>query len=234
MAIARCVFCGTKDNISTSIKVKTAMGETSEPICAAHEDEANPKKVRELVEAREARMAEWAVELELMGYKIVPITAPAPTPQAIPTRAPAPAITPEFDAQQPADTKPVAPARPRKVNSAAKINAPTNEFSKTEEGYDTSDAPALLESEAQEVRGVGGIPVMIPKTLVTEGGKTDIRVVTAMNDADIQKRFKNVTDGDTKFKVQDYGLKDCTFCSGSGRAKIGGALCPRCKGVGQS
>lgn len=226
-----CIFCGTKENISTSIKVKTAKGETTEPICAAHEDDASPKRVRELVEARDAKITEMTAILEPMGYKIVPIGAPAPTSQAIPPRA---AITPEFDAQQPADARPAFPARPRKVNSAAKINAPSDAFAKTEEGYDTSDAPALLESEAQEVRGVGGVPVMIPKTLVSESGKTDIRVVNAMNDADIQKRFKNVTDGDTKFKVQDYGLKDCTFCSGTGRAKIGGALCPRCKGVGQS
>jgi hypothetical protein len=228
----RCIFCGTKDNLSTAIKVKTANGETTAQICQAHEDDASPKKVRELVEANEAKMAGWATELELMGYKIVPITAPAPTAQAIPARPAAP--TKEFDAQQPADTKPAAAARPRKVNSAAKINAPSDQFSKPSEGYDTSDAPAITESEAQEVLGVGGIPVMIPKTLVGESGKTDIRVVTAMNDADIQKRFKNVTDGDTKFKVQDYGLKDCTFCNGTGRARIGNALCPRCKGVGQS
>lgn len=227
-----CIFCGTKDNISTSMKVKTAKGESTAPICAAHEDEASPKKVRELVEAFEVKIAEMSAYLEPLGFKIVPINAPAPVAQAI-SRPSVPAA--EFDATQPADApKPAAAARPRKVNSAAKINTPSNEFSKTEEGYDTSDAPALMESEAQEVRGVGGVPVIIPKTLVGEAGRTDIRVVPAMNDADIQKRFKNVTDGDTKFKVKDYGLKDCTFCSGTGKAKIGGALCPRCKGVGQS
>lgn len=226
--MAGCIFCGTKENISTSIKVKTAKGESTEPICVAHEDDASPKRVRELVEARDAKIAEMSAILEPMGYKIVLIGAPAPVAQPTAPRA-------EFDAQQPVSAPAqTGPSRPRKVNSAAKINAPSGEFSTAAEGYDTSNAPALIESEVQEVRGVGGVPVFIPKTLVTEGGKTDIRVVTGMNNDDIQKRFKGIADGDTKFKVQDYGLKDCTFCSGTGRAKIGGALCPRCKGVGQS
>lgn len=227
-----CIFCGTKDNVSTSMRVKTAKGETTVPICVTHEDEASPKKVRELVEAREIKIAEMSAILEPMGFKIVPITGVGAVAVPPPSR-PAPAM-----AADPAPASAPAPGRPRKVNSAANIKAPSGEFSQAAEGYDTSDAPALIESEVQEVKGVGGAPVFIPKKLVTEAGVTDIRVVTAMNDADIQKRFKGVADGDTKFKVKDYGLKDCTFCSGTGKPKIvvpgGSNLCPRCKGVGQS
>lgn len=223
-----CIFCGTKENISTSIKVKTAKGESTEPICAAHEDEASPKRVRELVEIRDGKIAEMSAILEPMGFKIVPIAAAVvavhPQPQTI---TPAPVMA------APAPSS-AAPLRPRKVNSAAKINAPSFDGEGAQEGYDTSDAPALLESEAQEVRGVGGVPVFIPKTLVTEGGKTEITVIPGMNNDDLQKRFKGIADGDTKFKTQNYGLKDCNFCRGTGKAKIGGGNCPRCKGVGQS
>lgn len=222
--MAGCIFCGTRENISTSIRVKTAKGESTEPVCAAHEDDASPKRVRELVEIRDAKIAEMSAILEPMGYKIVSMSAVL-SPQAPPqTITPPPAGT----------VAPARPAAPRKVNSAVKINAPSLNGEAAAEGYDTSEAPALIESEIQEVRGVGGVPVFIPKTLVTEGGKTDIRVIAGMNNDDIQKRFKGIADGDTKFKSQDYGLKDCTFCSGTGRAKIGGAICPRCKGVGQS
>lgn len=221
-----CIFCGTKDNISTSIKVKTAKGESTEPVCAAHEDEASPKKVRELVELRETKIAEMSAILEPMGYKIVPISTPVQVAQPIPVvpQAPRPA--------QEAPTAPGAPVRPRKVNSAARINAPAVDGEAPAQGYDTSDAPALIESEAQEVRGVGGVPVFIPKTLVSEGGTTEITVISGMNNEDLQKRFKGIADGDTKFKTQNYGLKDCNFCRGTGKAKIGGGNCPRCKGVG--
>lgn len=223
--MAGCIFCGTKDNISTSIKVKTAKGESTEPICAAHEDDASPKRVRELVEARDAKIAEMSAILEPMGYKIVPIVPVGAYAVPVPQPVTAPTV---------ASTKTVE-ARPRKVNSAAKISAPTGEFAAAGgEGYDTSDAPALLESEVQEVRGAGGVPVMIPKTLVGEAGTTEIQVISGMNNEDLQKRFKGIADGDTKFKVQNYGLKDCTFCRGTGKAKIGGVVCPRCKGVGQS
>jgi hypothetical protein len=175
---------------------------------------------------RDTKIAEMSVILEPMGYKIVPISAPAPVAQPIPR------VVPKTESTDPKPT--ATPVRPRKVNSAVKINSPSDQFSKPSEGYDTSEAPALIESEVQEVLGVGGVPVTIPKSLIGESGKTDIRVVTAMNDADIQKRLKGVLDGDTKFKVQDYGLKDCNFCSGTGKAKIGGGNCPRCKGVGSS
>ena len=224
--MAGCIFCGTKDNISTSIKVKTAKGESTEPVCTTHEDDASPKKVRELVEARDAKIAEMSAILEPMGYKIVPIGAPAlqAQPVAVPTLAPV--------VQAPA--APTMTNRPKKVNSAAKINMPSDPLAQTSEGYDTSDAPAVLEAEAQEVRGVGGVPVVIPKKLVTEAGTSEVQVITGINNDDLQKRFKGIADGDTKFKVQDYGLKDCTFCRGTGKAKIGGGQCPRCKGVGQS
>lgn len=228
--MAGCIFCGTKENLSTSMKVKTANGESTVPICATHEDDASPKRVRELVEARDTKIAEMSAILEPMGFKIVPITAtlvaqPVPQPAGSTVVPPAaPTVAPVRNVE----------ARPKKVNSAAKINAPTGEFASAAEGYDTSDAPALLESEAQEVRGVGGVPVMIPKTLVGEAGTTEIQVITGMNNEDLQKRFKGIADGDTKFKVQNYGLKDCTFCRGTGKAKIGGGSCPRCKGVGQS
>lgn len=223
-----CIFCGTKDNITTSIKVKTARGESTEPICAAHEDDASPKRVRELVEIRDAKIAEMSAILEPMGFKIVPISAVAAVVAAhqqvqTPSAAPAaPVRTTQVD------------NRPRKVNSAARIAAPSLDGEAAAQGYDTSDAPALIESEAQEVRGVGGVPVMIPKTLVSEGGTTEITVIAGMNNDDLQKRFKGIADGDTKFKTQNYGLKDCNFCRGTGKAKIGGGNCPRCKGVGQS
>lgn len=221
--MAGCIFCGTKENISTSIKVKTARGESTEPICAAHEDDASPKRVRELVEARDAKIAEMSAILEPMGFKIVPI-APVgviAVPVAQPTAVAAP-------------TSSTRPAAPRKVNSAAKINAPSVNGEAAHEGYDTSDAPALIESEVQEVRGAGGQPVMIPKRLVTEAGTSEIVRITGITDKELQNRFKGIADGDTKFKTQDYGLKDCNFCRGTGKAKIGGGECPRCKGVGQS
>lgn len=225
-----CIFCGTKDNISTSIKVKTAKGESVEPICAAHEDEASPKKVRELVEIRDAKIAEFAAILEPMGYKIVPIDAPAaPTPAPAP-QAPLVAQTIVPHAPKTSDL-----VRPKKINTAKEIKVATNEFASANEGYNTAgdEAPSILEHEEQVVAGVGGMPVSIPKTVRDNaGGRTEITVNAGINNDELQKRFKNIADGETKFKTQGYGLKDCNFCSGTGKAKIGNNPCPRCKGVG--
>jgi hypothetical protein len=169
--------------------------------------------------------------LEPMGFKIVPITPVVA--QAVPVVQPvAGVLTAVVPGSGP--TSSARPVGPRKVNSATKINAPSLNGEAAAEGYDTSNAPALIESEVQEVRGAGGQPVMIPKRLVTEAGTSEIHRITGITDKELQNRFKGIADGDTKFKTQDYGLKDCNFCRGTGKAKIGGGECPRCKGVGQS
>lgn len=230
--MANCIFQGAderpcSENITTSMKVKSARGETDESICSVHEDDASPKKVRELVEAREQKVEAIMKQAEAMGLKLVPTNTVVVPPQVVTPPLAAP-LTRQATAKSDVD-------RPKKVNTRP-VNAPTDsQFAEKHDSYDlaTEEAPALIKAEGQTIVGRDGVPIDIPKRIVNEAGVTDITITTAVDDRQIQNRFKNIADGDFKFKQQNYGLRDCTFCRGTGKSKIGDQTCPRCKGIGQ-
>jgi hypothetical protein len=95
--------------------------------------------------------------------------------------------------------------------------------------------------EVQTVRGRGGAPITIPKSIRHSfGGETNISIVDTGGDKTLQERFKTVAEqsksGD-KFHMygrDGYSVIECTLCKGTLKVKNKGETmtCPKCKGAG--
>lgn len=254
-----CIFCSATDNLTTSMNVKTTRGETEVHICGEHEDDASPKKVRQLVEGRESALAEMEEKLKAMGLAIVPISQAtggivvAHTPQAPSQPVPAAEVLSEM---KPTAAAPKAPAKMREIDAPAvavdkggrQVNLGKERSYDTTKAVTTRDGtvhkpPTIVESEIQTVE-VRGVPMRLPKKVVdSDGSKLEIKVLpTAGSTQAMEQRFKDMAnrtmgnDGSTPDFRHEYDVKDprpCNFCGGSGKAKIGDQACPRCKGAGE-
>jgi RecJ-like exonuclease len=217
--MASCVFCGGTDNITTSMNVKTSRGESTVHVCAEHEDNASPKKVRELVEGRETALAEMEEKCRALGFTMVPVSAPGQISIVKAESAPVPA------AQVLSELRPVS-KNGSVVRSESRIIQPVSlkvrdidtpdvavdKSGKTinlgkEKSYDVTKTvstrdgteyrpPVTVESELQIVEGRAGVPIKIPKRIVDDtGGKTDFKVLpTAGSSQAFEKRFKDMAD----------------------------------------
>ena len=68
----KCVFCGTEEKLTVSMQVTTDKGSQAVSICAEHEDDASPKKVREMVAKKEEALAELERQARELGYELAP------------------------------------------------------------------------------------------------------------------------------------------------------------------
>lgn len=264
--MANCIFCSGTDNITTSMNVKTSRGETVVHICAEHEDNASPKKVRELVENRENALAEIEAKCKELGFAMVPITqqgqlsivqAPPPVSE---TTVPAAKVLSEMrpkDSQKPvAEAKTPTSFKVRDVDApavAVDVNGKQVNLGKGQ-SYDvtkevtTKDGqkyrpPKTIEVEMQTVEGRAGVPIIIPKKIVSEAGASDIKVLPTAGASDKFKReFESMAARSIADKGPDFTNtggyevdepRPCNFCGGTGVAKIGKGVCPRCKGAGE-
>lgn len=265
---AMCVFCSTVDNLTTSMNVKTARGESVVHICSEHEENASPKKVRELVESRESALAEMEAKCKELGFTMVPIAAPG---QLSIVRAPEPAPEPMIPAAQVlSDLRPVespkrtvaeakAPAslKVREIDApAVAVDSVSGKKIPLEKGqsYDTTKLietkdgqkyrpPKTLEVEMQVVEGRAGSQIVVPKKIVSEAGETGIKVLPRTGASDkFKKDFENMAARSIADQGPDFTNKGsyevreprpCNFCDATGKAKIGGKECPRCKGAGE-
>jgi hypothetical protein len=255
-----CVFCGATDNLTTSMNVKTSRGVTEVNICTEHEENASPKKVRELVESKELALAEMEAKLKALGFAMVPlgqqgsvvaVTAPTPAPAPLPApkvlgemrpvRTESKIIQPTSLKIREMDAPAIAVDKSGKqVNLGKESSYDTTKTVKTKDGSEYRP-PTTVESELQTVE-VRGVPMRLPKKIVDDqGGRLDIKILPTAGSGDaMKKRFEEMATrsmgGDSPDFRREYDVKEprpCNFCSGTGKAKIGDQDCPRCKGAGE-
>lgn len=261
-----CVFCGATENLTVSMNVKTARGESTVNVCAEHEDNASPKKVREIVEGKEAALAELEEKCKALGFSLVPAGAnkqitvvqsppsvlvqqnpEVPAAQVLSELRPTASST-KVESKGPAtfkvrdiDTPAVAVDTDgkRQVNLGKEKSYDIDKTVKTKDGSEYRP-PKTIEAETQVVSGRAGIPITIPKKIVSEAGRSDVKIVNTGGDRALQDRFKSEAEesrGDRGHSYADgYNNTDprpCNFCDGTGVAKIGRMTCPRCKGTGE-
>lgn len=251
-----CLFCGQSENLSVSMTVKNATGAPEEVwICDADEDNATPKKVRERFETKEKLVEELRKQAAALGMQIVDFSTAGkatvpPAPETRPTLAEALPI----NRAVPVPTS-IAPAKgkvlkvkevitPTKVEGGDAVGTGSVERHK---GYDTAKAvktkdgeehapPTVVEHQEQQISGAAGVPVAIPKKIVSNHGTTEISIVDTGGDRALQARLKDMSKSDqaVSFREGYDTMRECTFCGGTGQAKIGNIKCPRCKGAGLS
>lgn len=138
------------------------------------------------------------------------------------------------------NTKGLSPSKQLEVDeSFDPVEAVSGEIRKSKKkGEDVEFIPETKEVEMQTVRGRGGQPMRIPKTIKHNIGSTVINVVDTGGDKTIQDRFKEFAKHTKESGIEGhiYGrdgmdTADCTMCSGSGIARAGGQ-CKKCGGTG--
>lgn len=248
-----CLFCGQSEKLTVSMTVNKADGTPEQVwVCETDEDNATPKKVRERFEAKQQLIEELKKQAAALGVQVVDFSpagkAVTPVVEAKPTLAEALPIPPKAAAP--------APTGKGRVLKAAEIIAPTKveggsamgtSSVESHKGYDTAKAvktkdgiehapPTVVEHSLQEVSGAAGVPVAIPKKVVSNHGTTEYSIVDTGGDRALQARLKEMErSGETVSFGEGYAaMRECTFCSGTGKAKIGNMKCPRCKGAGMS
>lgn len=249
-----CLFCGQQDNLTVSMTVKNNDGTPEEVwICATDEDNATPKKVRERFEAKEKLVDELKKQAAALGFQVVDFSAAgkaAPVVEAKPTLAEALPIP----AKAAASPTPVQ-GKGRVLKTKEIVTPTTVEggdvagVGKVERhtGYDTAKAvktkdgaehapPTVVEHTEQQIAGREGMPVAIPKKVVSDHGTTEYSIVDTGGDRALQARLKEMSKSEDAVSYREgYDtMRECTFCSGTGKAKIGNIKCPRCKGAGLS
>ena len=68
-----CIFCNAANNLVASMHVKTKIASYTIWVCQDHEEHASPKKIREIIEKREADIAEFEAKARSLGYTLTPI-----------------------------------------------------------------------------------------------------------------------------------------------------------------
>lgn len=218
------------------MQVKTQHGPNTAYVCSKHEDDASPKKVRELVELKEQEFTAFEQKAKELGYKLVPLNTET--------------INPVKEVQSPVAIAPndntgAVVQKKHQINKANLRPLATTGIAEhgieAHTSYDVPEqaAPQIIDHEEQVITGRGGVPVPIPKKIVSSAGTTEVAVVDTGGDKALQQRFKNLSDtreshdfskGYTKEAASS--ARPCTFCRGTGIAKIGKQACPKCKGSG--
>lgn len=254
----KCLRCESTQNLNTSMTVVIDTVKYDIVLCDQHAEDTTPKKAKELVLKKVNEYNELISKMKEFGLTVTENSAGIAVPEKIEVPAPEqkvesqqePTPGPKPEAKKPEQKthvlkKAVLPAvAPKIVNQLNGISshksldingtiAQAAEIAK-KKGHEVKQMPITEEYETQVVLGRGGQQMVIPKTIKDNtGGSTRITIVDTGGDRTIQHRAKaQMHDPDPHFFKSGYNVKECPMCSGTGQAKIGNNVCPKCKGAG--
>lgn len=248
----QCVFCSKTENLTISMQVTTSKGVSTAWVCNEHEDDASPKKVRELAEKKIAMIEEFERQAKELGYSLVPMgkgglveaaKPPAPAPAPAPTQldTPGPKLQPVVKARK---IMPITAPSVAKSESGGDMDLGSHQSYDTTKAIETKkgtvQAPTITEHEEQVIMGRDGKPMVIPKKVVGEAGTTDITIVNTGGDKALQERLKQAVQASTVSKnacerallAGGYNARECPLCKGCGITKINNQQCVKCGGTG--
>jgi hypothetical protein len=249
----QCIFCSKVEDLTISMQVTTSKGISTVWICNEHEDDASPKKVRELVEKKNLMIEEFEKQAKELGYTLVPMGKGGliEAAKAIPTPSPSPA--PSVDQDSPKLFAPTVRAKkimPIVVPTVAKTSTGQDMDLGSHQSYDTTqsmqtkkgtiEAPIVTEHEEQVIMGRDGKPMVIPKKVVGNTGTTDVTIVNTGGDKALQARLKQAVQASIVSKsaceralmAGGYSARECPLCKGCGITKINNQQCVKCGGTG--
>ena len=248
----QCVFCNKVENLTVSMQVTTSKGSQTAWICSEHEDEASPKKVKSLVESKNAMIEDFERQAKELGYSLVPMGKGGGLVEATRPAEPAPAVptAPSTDGPKPMTVVKAKKIMPIAAPSVAKSSSGNDVDLGSHQSYDTTQAietkkgvvqaPTITEHEEQVIMGRDGKPMVIPKKVVGEAGTTDITIVNTGGDKALQQRLKMLEQSSQVSKsacerallAGGYSAKECPLCKGCGVTKINNQQCIKCGGTG--
>jgi hypothetical protein len=188
-----------------------------------------------------ARLKEQAQAFGLTIREMEQEAQPPPLPQSPPppqvpskVQAHATPLMAQEIVRKPAPFDGAAVAKPQRVACV-----PDEPEAPRHEAYAMGDqAPKIISTEAQQAVRADGLPINVPRKIVSTAGVTDVAIVNTGGDVALQQRFKALkTEQDSNpdahiFGRDGYTVRDCTLCRGTGKARIGGQACQKCQGTG--
>ena len=243
----QCVFCSKTENLTVSMQVSTTKGSQTAWVCNEHEDDASPKRVKELVEKKNAMIEEFERQAKELGYQLVPMgkglveAKPAEPTPITQLDAPNLKLQPAVKAKKPV---PITAPSVAKSQSGHDVDLGQHQSYDTTQAIETKkgtvQAPAVTEHEEQVIMGRDGKPMVVPKKVVGEAGTTDIIFVDTGGDKALQARMKMIEAASTQSKnaceralmAGGYNAKECPLCKGCGITKINNQQCVKCGGTG--
>ena len=226
------------------MNVKIDSAEYKVSICKEHEDDALPKKVRELVQGKATeieKIKEMAAKygLTVGEQKAGPQkTTAQPSghsalhqnlkPQRLPSGQPS--EMEEAPLEEPIEMPPS-----NVVEGASDVRLEKHDSYGSAQGNKT---PTVTARQSKTYKTESGREINVPSVIYDdEGGKTDIKIVNTGGDRALQNRFKGMAEGSKggggpDFRNQ-YSVRDCTACGGSGGSRVSKSKpCPKCGGDG--
>lgn len=254
MTIDTCIICGSSDNLNTTMTILVDDQKIDVKLCQEHSDDVTPRQAREAYAKKKEEIDEILAKAKQFGLELAPSSGKIATFNKQP--APAPAIednkpVPELNGEL-LDTAIVDAVLERKVQGIGGTVSSDygSQVLQANNAYDignfgTDKLPAEVRRGKVKMaiaEGRCGQPMAIPEVRRDGTGTTVLRVVKGGGDAELQRRFKSHagsvdSDGANThaFSSGGYAVRDCPFCRGEGRIKIGEDKyqeCPKCDGSG--
>jgi hypothetical protein len=237
-----CIFCGSTDNLNTSLTVKIDNDRHAVSVCDDCEDDAAPKVVKKLVEKHLVEHNKEQQEIEKLR-ELASKHGLILIPEKEEIERLAPSAPPEGSGaivQKAASQTEPAKLIPQKAASGSDDVTPRVPITKADGVAAESHSSYRIGGELkqvrkldQEVKTESRGPIRIPSRILdNEGNRTTIRIAKT-TDADLQKRFKSAAAAEATFG-QGYQTRDCTTCGGTGVSRLDKkSICPKCGGEGQ-
>jgi len=254
-----CLYCGTQEKIVIDMTMSLAEGESPVAIslCEQHQNKTQLPSLKKAYLKKKQAIEKLKQQAKQYGFDVMDT---APAGQTIKISMPAKAAGPTImhvqkSGEQTSQSQPAPQAAPVSQHSDAQSTGPAvstqgrpllanvpedaeaPRFAAHE--IDKKRAPKVLSTTEQIYERGDGLPIKLPKRIVSEAGETNIRVVQTGGDAAMQARLKNLKnqlDRDENahsFNKDGYALRTCTLCQGKGKTAINGQTCAKCNGAGE-
>jgi hypothetical protein len=231
-----CLYCNKQEDLKVHMTVDIDGVQVSVVMCETHQNNTNMSAIKKAYQKKLKAIEKVKEMAKLLGLNVDEIKkAPAPQAATASVAAQPQAVMQRQEIQKStADTTAVAVPRSATANVPDDVEAPRG----ASYAIDGKAPKVFKKKEATFERSSDGMPIRVPERIVSEAGTTNIAVIQGEGDQQLQRRLKDLKaalDRDPNahiFGRDGYTITDCTFCSGTGRAKIGDQLCPKCKGKG--
>lgn len=248
----QCVFCNTSDNLNTQFTITLDDSQKVVVfICDVHAEDATVKTAKAAYMDMQAKIDAVMAQAKALGLTLAPptksglVVASAPPTLVAPASPaqPTPVLSESMNVDDP---NVISTERLDRRSGGASVGGNADGFRVDSfQSYSTDGLQDKLPESARKgyarmdtVVGRDGQPIAIPVERVDGTGSTKIRVRQAVNDASMQRMFKNMATNSLQDNAPDFAkagyrdtIRQCPICHGSGVAA--NKPCPKCNGSGE-
>lgn len=260
MDINDCIVCGSDKDLDTEMTITIDGEKISVKVCKEHADDTTPKDAKAAYLKRkstaDAAITAFLAQAAKLGFTVVPqgkmsvMTAQQGTQSTeLPTestKVPPQSVAPISTELQGGRSDGILPSSEVDNIMQNRVAGTSGSVGGTgvekHAAYNPGDLADKLPDGARDglvkmelAIGRQGMPLAIPAIRQDGLGTTRVNISNKMNDAELQRRFKQMAANDHSFGQEGYDLHRCSMCQGDGqiaKSKTETVACPKCGGSG--